>query len=114
MTETVELRLDGTAGEPDYRLELMVWLAPYDLGVSQHVSLRMVPTEDIAGIYRIAIHLQRISGDVASWRRLNTGFLDVLRKRFLVWRTLPPEVREEYLTAGRNTAALQGFQGVRG
>ena len=114
MTEAVELRLDGTAGEPDYRLELMVWLAPYDLGVSQQVSLRMVPTEDIAGIYRIEIHLQRISGDVASWRRLNTGFLDVLRKRFLVWRTLPSEVQEEYLTAGRNAAALRGFQGARG
>ena len=112
MTETVELRLAGTAREPDYSLELMVWLAPYDLGVSQQVSLRMAPTEDIAGIYRIEIHLQRVSGDVASWRRLNTGFLDVLRKRFLVWRTLPPEVREEYLTAGRNTAALRGFQSL--
>ena len=47
----------------------MVWLAPYDLGVSQRVFLRTLPTDDIPGIYRIEMHLQRISGDVVSWQR---------------------------------------------
>ena len=106
MTEAVEFRLEGAAEKLDYGLELMVWLAPYDLGVSQWVYLHMVPNEDMGGIYRIEIHLQRVSGDVASWRRLNTGFLNVLRKRFLVWRTLSPDVREEYLVAGRGMAAI--------
>ena len=83
----------------------MVWLAPYDLGVSQRVFLRTLPTEDMPGIYRIEMHLQRVSGDVASWQRLNTSFLNVLRKRFLVWRTIPQEVREEYLVAGVQLAS---------
>ena len=38
----------------------MVWLAPYDLGVSQRVFLRTLPTDDIPGIYRIEMHLQRV------------------------------------------------------
>jgi len=67
--------------------------------------LRTLPTEDIPGIYRIKMQLQRVSGDVASWKRLNTSFLGVLRKRFLVWRTIPAEVRAEYLLAGERLAA---------
>ncbi len=100
MTEGVYFRRERSGTDPVYALELMVWLAPYDLGVSQRVVLRMLPTEDIAGIYRIEMELERVSGDVASWKRLNTGFLNVLRKRFLVWRTIPQEMREEYRLQG--------------
>jgi hypothetical protein len=107
MTEGVGFRVAGTSADPVYGLELMAWLAPYDLGVSQRVELRTLPTEDIPGIYRIEMELQRVSGDVASWRRLNSGFLNVLRKRFLVWRTLDPEMRAEYLEEGRRLAEAQ-------
>ena len=64
--------------------------------------------DDIPGIYRIEMHLQRVSGDVVSWQRLNTSFLNVLRKRFLVWRTIAPEVREEYLIEGEKLAQETG------
>jgi hypothetical protein len=113
MTEGVSFQLEQRGGEqgvseerdePVFRLELQVWLAPYDLGVSQRVSLRMLPDQEVIGIYRIEMEIQRTSGDVASWKRLNTRFLDVLRKRFLVWRTIAPEIREEYLTLGRELA----------
>lgn len=107
MTEGVHFELEEKGEEPVYCLQLQVWLAPYDLGVSQQVILRMLPTEDIAGIYRIEMHLRRTSGDVASWQRLNTSFLDVLRKRFLVWRTITPEVRQEYMALGRELAEGQ-------
>ena len=105
MTEGVDFHLEKGGEVPVYSLDLMVWLAPYDLGVSQRVVLRTLPTEDIPGIYRIEMQLQRVSGDVASWKRLNTSFLGVLRKRFLVWRTIPAEVRAEYLLAGERLAA---------
>jgi hypothetical protein len=107
MPAGVGFRVAGTSADPVYGLELMAWLAPYDLGVSQRVELRTLPTEDIPGIYRIEMELQRVSGDVASWRRLNSGFLNVLRKRFLVWRTLDPEMRAEYLEEGRRLAEAQ-------
>ena len=68
---------------------------PYDLGISQQVSLRAIPTSEHR-IYKIEMHIERLSGDVASWQRMNRNFLTVLRKRFLVWRTLPTGIREEY------------------
>jgi len=107
MTEKVEFRAAGTATDPVHGLELMAWLAPYDLGVSQRVVLRTLPTADIPGIYRIEMELSRVSGDVASWRRLNSGFLNVLRKRFLVWRTIDPATRAEYLEEGRRLVEEQ-------
>lgn len=108
MTEGVDFHLEQGGAQPVYLLELMVWLAPYDLGVSQRVFLRTLPTDDIPGIYRIEMHLQRVSGDVVSWQRLNTSFLNVLRKRFLVWRTIAPEMREEYLIEGEKLARETG------
>ena len=110
MTEGVDFHLEQGGAQPVYLLELMVWLAPYDLGVSQRVFLRTLPTDDIPGIYRIEMHLQRVSGDVVSWQRLNTSFLNVLRKRFLVWRTIAPEVREEYLVEGEKLAQGTGVE----
>jgi len=107
MTEDVEFELEEDGEDPVYRLHLQVWLAPYDLGVSQRVILRTLLFEETLGIYRIEMHLQRTSGDVASWRRLNTSFLNVLRKRFLVWRTITPEVRQEYMESGRSLVGEQ-------
>ncbi len=105
MTEEVELTTGADpSGEAIYVLSMMAWLAPYDLGVSQQVTLRSLPSAELAGVYRIEIELHRVSGDVASWKRLNTGFLNVLRKRFLVWRTISGELREEYLEEGRALA----------
>ena len=44
----------------------------------------------------IAMRIQRLSGEVASWKRINRRFLDVLRKRFLVWRTIPLTARQRF------------------
>jgi hypothetical protein len=103
MTEEVSLHAEeAVPGQsPGYRLELKAWLAPYDLGVSQRVLLRTMPMEDEPGIYRIEMRIHRVSGDVASWKRLNTNFLGVLRKRFLVWRTVTDDVRADYQAQGR-------------
>ena len=62
---------------------------------------RTTPDEGLDGIYRIEMEITRLSGDVASWKRLNTTFLTVLRKRFLVWRTVSEQMRKDYLEAGK-------------
>ncbi|NKB66517.1 MAG: FtsX-like permease family protein [Candidatus Latescibacteria bacterium] len=95
IAQNVELRIDEDADEQIYEVSMMAWLAPYDLGISQAVSLRAVPTGE-HNIYKVETLLQRRSGDVASWQRMNRNFLNVLRKRFLVWRTLPGGLRDEY------------------
>jgi hypothetical protein len=79
---------------------MKTWLAPYDLGISQDVTLDAIPTGE-HNIYRVEVTLRRVSGDVASWRRINRGFLNVLRKRFLVWRTIGMAEKQGYDAQGR-------------
>ncbi|UCC67751.1 MAG: M28 family peptidase [Armatimonadota bacterium] len=79
-----------------YIIQLMSWVAPFDLGVSQQVQLRTIPT-DMEDVFEIGLHLERVSGDVSSWRRVNRRFLNTLRKQFLIWRTLRAEERDRYL-----------------
>jgi hypothetical protein len=92
-----------------YVIQLMAWVAPFDLGVSQQVQLRTVPT-DMEDVFEIWLHLERVSGDVSSWRRVNRRFLNTLRKQFLIWRTLRAEERDRYLglTAAAGQAAEAG------
>jgi hypothetical protein len=85
---------------------MTTWLAPYDLGISQDVRLLAIPTGEY-NIYRIEVTIFRLSGDVASWKRINRGFLNVLRKRFLVWRTVPPELKADYAAQGRQQLASE-------
>ena len=86
-----------------YRLTGRIWLAPFDLGVSQDIALDTTPT-DLEDIYAVDITLTRISGDVSNWKRVNRRFLNVVRKQFLIWRTLTAEERERYLDVAPSTA----------
>ena len=84
-----------TDGAKGYRLCMRAWLSPYDLGVSQDVELRAVPT-GVAGVYSIQLRIQRLSGQANTWVRINRGFLNEIRKQFLLWRTITPESKAEY------------------
>ncbi len=72
-----------------------IWLAPFDLGVSQHVIIRAVPEAEV-NIYAISLQLRRLSGEDASWRRVNQRFMNVIRKQFLIWRTVDADAKESY------------------
>ena len=79
-----------------YSLSAKVWLAPFDLGVSQTMRLETAPTA-LEDVYEVVMHLHRTSGDVSNWKRVNRRFLNVVRKQFLIWRTLSAESREHYI-----------------
>lgn len=74
---------------------LRMWLAPYDLGVSQDFRLACEPTED-GDIYAIVLRLQRLAGDITSWKKTNTLFLAGIRKQFLIWRTVTHAEKTAY------------------
>lgn len=78
-----------------YDLSAMVWLAPYDLGVSERFILETVPTED-EEIFRIECRIHRQSGDDASWMRVTRNFINIIRKQYLLWRTFPAGQKDEY------------------
>jgi hypothetical protein len=92
-------------------VRLRMWLAPYDLGVSQDFELVCSPTAD-AEIYDMTIKLNRLAGDLVSWRKTNTLFMAAIRKQFLIWRTVP--VGEKVTYADRAEDLVQRREAARG
>ena len=90
-----------------YTIDTSVWLSPYDLGVSQTVRFEAVPTGE-HGIFMMSLIITRLSGDAASWRRVNQNFMNGLRKQFLIWRTVAPEDKGRYTEKGQEMLAGGG------
>jgi len=96
LTNNIQTGPLETERGPGHVLTVRVWLAPFDLGVSQDIALKIVPTE-LDGVYSVELHIERVSGDVSNWKRINRRFLNVIRKQFLIWRTLNEMERQRYL-----------------
>jgi hypothetical protein len=88
-------------GERIYSVQLLVWLAPFDMGVSQYLQFTVEPTE-IDNIFGIELYIERVSGPVAFWQRLNLGFMLMMRQQFLLWQTLKASVQEDHAKVGRS------------
>lgn len=95
LAEDVHLEAAETAQGTGMQVALRMWLAPYDLGVSQAFRLTCEPTED-GDIYAIVLRLDRLAGDITSWKKTNTLFLAGIRKQFLIWRTVPQAEKVAY------------------
>ncbi len=90
------------AAEDSYQIGMMVWLAPYDLGVSQSIQFVTSPVGgEEEDLYKITLDVNRESGEIASWKRVNRRFLNLLRKQLLIWRTFSVDVRAEFHERGR-------------
>ena len=88
--------------EEAYNIGMMVWLAPYDLGVSQSIRLMTSPVGgEEEELYKITLDVHRESGEIASWKRVNRRFLNLVRKQLLIWRTFGADVRGEFHERGR-------------
>ena len=74
-------------GSAEYAVQLLIWLAPFDMGVSQFLQLEFLPTP-VSSVYRVEIYIQRISGQDTFWQRVNHRFINGLRKEFLLWHTM--------------------------
>jgi hypothetical protein len=70
-------------------------LAPFDLGVTQHMTLTAIPSE-IEGVDEVSIRVSRNSGALGDWYRANRVFMRDLRRQFLLWRTLTNDMIEHY------------------
>ena len=89
-----------------YSVSCKTWLAPFDLGVSQMVTLRTEPTA-MDDVFEVKVIITRDSGDVSNWKRVNRRFLNTLRKQFLIWRTMGHGEREKYLKAAADTEPVE-------
>ena len=111
VSEDVKLWAEARPAGMEYQIALRAWLAPYDMGISQDVRMHAIPTGE-HDIYRIEVQIHRVSGDVTSWQRVNRGFLNDIRKLFLVWKTMPPEAKADY--AGQGGEILKAEERVLG
>jgi len=92
------LALRGRDAEVLAGVGATVWLAPYDLGVRQEVSIEVVP--DVDEICTIRVRLARGAGQERSWWRLNKVFLGDIRRQLLGWRNIPAERVVGYIEQG--------------
>jgi hypothetical protein len=69
-----------------------IWLKPYDLGVSQEMCIE-TPIDEETGDFVASIQLTRSSGTRESWERVNRPFIVGIRKQFLHWRAVSPEMK---------------------
>ncbi len=106
-TDGAQLNREETPNGEGYIIDMNIWLAPFDLGVSQHVTVRAMPEAE-HNIYAVSLQIKRLSGEDASWRRVNQRFMNVIRKQFLIWRTVDAEAKEGYRQQG--VEILQGLR----
>lgn len=105
-------RVDFWADDGRFMLETMVWLAPYDLGVSELITVITTPIPEENDLYSMSLLVTRESGDVPSWNRVNRRFVNFLRKQFLIWRTLTPQERGVFHERGREMFVIDGKRAV--
>ncbi len=94
-----------TSGKNKYIIDTTVWLAPFDLGVSQKLQVVMEPLGQYE-FYTIELVMKRMSGESTDWKRLNRRFLDGIRKQFLIWRTVSAEVKKNYERQGKKILSI--------
>lgn len=76
-------------------LEVTVWLKPFDLGVSQRLQIELATDPDTREFIAKMI-LTRLTGTRDAWLRLNGPMVTAVRRRFLHWRAVSDEQKEEF------------------
>lgn len=92
--------LTDTDGSPVPALETVIWLQPFDLGVSQKMILS-TPLDPETGSYVARMTVTRLTGTREAWMRVTHGFLSKVRRQFLHWRSVPPDQKTELRAAAR-------------
>lgn len=83
------------------RISASIWLKPFDLGVSQDITIEL-PIDEETGEFIARISLTRGSGTHESWLRLNRHFVILVRRHFLHWRAVSDAEREEMFEEARD------------
>lgn len=74
-------------GRECFNLEYHIALVPYDLGVTENLRFDLC-YDDYVRAYRLALKIERVSGQDANWLTTNRPFLERLRKYLMRWRNL--------------------------
>ena len=98
-SERSRVEITWSDSKPALTIATIVWLRPYDLGVSQEIRVSICPSPDPT-IYMVRVDAQHLSGSEVSWRRTNDRFVRLLRQHLLSWRGLPPRSKDQLWQTG--------------
>jgi hypothetical protein len=79
-----------------FDISFRAWLAPFDFGIRQRVSVISCPSPDYPGFLEMRITMTREGGEKNVWLRLCRTFLNDLRKQLLIWRSLDAPEKERF------------------
>jgi ABC-type antimicrobial peptide transport system permease subunit len=89
--------LETALEEGSKTLRAKIWLAPFEMGIRQSVNIFAIP--EAGTKYKFLIRIHKESGFRDTWITVNTRFIDLLRKQFLIWRSLQPSEKARYIQA---------------
>ena len=78
-----------------------IWLAPFDAGVKQDVQISFPCDPEDQRVADVVVRIEHLTGTPGDWQRMNKRFFRVLRKQFLIWRTIRSSQRTEYMEQGQ-------------
>jgi len=81
----------------DLKIRFTAWLAPFDLGVMQDISIVVHPSQNYEGYQEIHMNITRKSGEQNTWWRINKRFVNLMRKQLLIWRSMDRNEKEAYI-----------------
>ncbi len=88
-------------GAPVPALDVLVWLKPFDLGVSQRIVIELA-ADAATGEYLARMRLQRQTGAREAWLRLNAPLVRRIRRHFLHWRVVTDDMKHAYHARARS------------
>ena len=104
--DKVRITTEETPAGREYAVQLLLWLAPFDMGVSQFLQIELAPTST-PGVFDVQIYIHRVSGQDTYWQRVNRRFVNHLRKEFLIWHTLDAESKAFHDQSARDRIAAE-------
>jgi len=93
--QTTNFRVIKTSLNLEGVLDLLVDLAPYELGIRQQASIIVIRNEE-AKAYNITLMLKLLSGDRSIWESSSRYLIDKVRKQIILWRALGPDIKSKY------------------
>ena len=69
----------------------------------QSADIQFCPSVEEKDFLEIQIRLERKAGEANTWKRINKGFLNQLRKQLLVWRSLSTIEQHYYEEIAKNS-----------
>ncbi|MBI9088338.1 MAG: M28 family peptidase [Desulfobacterium sp.] len=81
----------------EFTIDFRAWVAPFDLGLMQDVTLIFRESASQPGYVAIKMEITRRAGEHNAWWRANQRFVNRIRKQLMVWRSLDGEQKKVWI-----------------